>query len=258
MQTVNDGVVKYYLPVGEKQVFMNELLGRTIKMTFLDKIYCIGCGRLTKKSYAQGYCYPCLLHSPETSECIIHPEKCRAHEGISRDMQWSREHCLKDHIVYLADTTAVKVGVTRVSQVPVRWMDQGATHAIKIARTPNRFLAGEIEVELKAHFSDKTNWRNMLVNNSSSETNLLEEKKRIREKFPESHREYFIDEDEITHITYPVEDFPKKVTSLSFDKTPEISGLLSGIKGQYLIFADGRVLNIRKHNGYKMDFSIKN
>ncbi len=46
--------------------------------------------------------------------------------------------------------------------------------------------------------------------------------------------------------------YPEKVTSVGFDKHAEIEGCLAGIKGQYLIFDDNRVLNIRKHNGYRI------
>ncbi len=256
MKTENAGVVNYYLPVGDERIFMNELIGKGIKMVFLNEIHCIGCGRITSRSFAQGYCYPCLLNSPETSECIIHPEKCMAHEGVSRDMEWSREHCLQDHVVYLADTTGLKVGVTRLSQIPTRWMDQGATKAVRIARTPNRYLAGRIEVELKKIFADKTNWRNMLVNKNTGVIDLIEEKERAREVFPFEFRQYFDENSEITNITYPVDHYPVKVKPVSFDKMLEISGVLTGIKGQYMIFENGNVLNIRKHNGYMLSFQF--
>lgn len=252
MKTENAGVVNYYLPVGDERIFMNELIGKRIKLLFLNEIHCIGCGRLTKRSFAQGYCYPCLLNSPETSECIIHPEKCMAHEGISRDMEWSRKHCLQDHVVYLADTTGLKVGVTRHSQIPTRWIDQGATRAVRLARTPNRYLAGRIEVGLKKFFADRTNWRNMLVNKNAGVIDLSEEKEKARELFPSEFMQYFDENSEITNITYPVNKYPVKVKSVSFDKMPEISDVLKGIKGQYLIFENGNVLNIRKHNGYKL------
>ncbi len=256
MKTENAGIVNYYLPVGDERIFMNELIGKRIKLLFLNKIHCIGCGRLTKRSFAQGYCYSCLLNSPETSECIIHPEKCMAHEGISRDMEWSRGHCLQDHVVYLADTTGLKVGVTRHSQIPTRWIDQGATRAVRVARTPNRYLAGQIEVGLKKFFADKTNWRNMLTNKRTAEINLPEEKKKAKGFLPEEFEQFFEEENEITLITYPVDLYPEKVKALSFDKTPEISGIIKGIKGQYLIFENDLVLNIRKHNGYKLSITF--
>ncbi len=244
--------VSYSLPVGEEKVDMNSLIGKELSLEYLNEIFCIGCGRRTKKSFAQGYCYPCLLNSPETDKCILHPEMCQAHEGISRDMEWSKTRCLQDHFVYLSDTTGLKVGVTRATQVPTRWIDQGATRAIIIARAPNRFIAGTIEVFLKTHFADKTNWRNMLTNKQQTVPDLLKEKKRASGIMPEEFREYLIDDAKITSVNFPVREYPEKVTTLTFDKTPLINGVLKGIKGQYLIFDGGRVLNVRRHNGYKI------
>ncbi|MFO7923700.1 MAG: DUF2797 domain-containing protein [Bacteroidales bacterium] len=252
MKVLPGDPVSYFLPFGEEKADMNSLMGKEISFEFLNEIHCIGCGRKTSKSFAQGYCYPCLMNSPETDKCILHPELCRAQDGVSRDMEWSKNHCLQDHIVYLSDTTGLKVGVTRVSQVPTRWIDQGATRAVKIARTPNRFLAGTIEVFLKDHFRDKTNWRNMLTNKQESGPDLLKEKERAFMIMAEEFRQYLIDDNEITSVNFPVREYPLKVTTLSFDKTPVIRGNLQGIKGQYLMFDGGRVLNIRKHNGYKV------
>jgi len=252
MATSLEEVAIYSLSVGDDNIDMNSLMGKELSLEYLNEIYCIGCGRKTGKSFAQGYCYPCLMDSPETDPCILHPESCQAHNGISRDMEWSKTRCLQDHFVYLSDTTGLKVGVTRVSQIPTRWIDQGATRAIKLARTPNRYLAGSIEVFLKNHFKDKTNWRNMLTNNQAEYHDLLNEKERAHEALTEEFRKYFTDDNEITSVNFPVREYPSKVTSLSFDNTPEIRGILAGIKGQYLIFEGGRVLNIRKHNGYKI------
>ncbi len=242
--------VSYYLSLGPDIIHMNELLGKTIEFEFKGIIHCIRCGRVTKKSFAQGYCYPCFTTAPETSECVLRPELCRAHEGESRDMKWSEDHCLQDHFVYLAITSGLKVGVTRSSQIPTRWIDQGAWKAIRLAKTPNRFLAGEIEVTLKTQMSDKTNWRNMLTNNIDHEADLVKEKNTASGYLPEELALYLSPDDEITEINYPVFQYPEKVKSLSFDKLETIGGKLSGIKGQYLIFSDGSVLNIRKHNGY--------
>ena len=248
--------VTYYLPLGTDIIQMNELLDHSITFEYQGVIHCIKCGRVTRKSFAQGFCYPCFTTAPETSECILRPELCRAHEGESRDMKWSEDHCLQDHFVYLALSSGLKVGVTRSSQVPTRWIDQGAWKAIRLAKTPNRFLAGQIEVALKAAMNDKTNWRHMLTNQIESGINLLEEKSRASQILPEELSEYLSPNDEILEIRYPVREYPAKVKSLGFDKMEVISGKLSGIKGQYLIFSDGSVLNIRKHNGYLVNMEI--
>lgn len=257
MQTELRDEVNYILSLGTDSIEMNELIGKSISLKFMDAIHCIRCGRITRKSFAQGYCYPCFTTAPETSECVLRPELCLAHEGISRDMQWSEQHCLQDHFVYLALSSGLKVGVTRSSQIPTRWIDQGAWKAIRLARTPNRHLAGRIEVALKAHMSDKTNWRHMLTNKLAEDIDLVKEKEKAASYLDSELSQYVIPDNQVTEINYPVQQYPEKVKSIGFDRTKFIESVLSGIKGQYLLFKDGAVLNIRKHSGYlvAMDFS---
>lgn len=243
-------VVAYNLTLGGRNLYMNDLVGRKVRIEYLGEIHCIRCGRKTSRSFAQGYCYPCFTTAPETSECVLRPELCRAHEGISRDMTWSEGHCLQDHIVYLALASGLKVGVTRSSQVPVRWIDQGAWKAILLARTPNRYTAGLMEVNLKRHLSDKTNWRKMLTNEMDEHIDLEHEKRRAAGLLPDGLKEFVIPDDQIVEISYPVDAYPEKVKSLNLEKDREIDGTLTGIRGQYVIFTGGRVLNIRKHAGY--------
>jgi hypothetical protein len=250
--------VKYFLPVGETELPMNELIGQNIQLAFTGQINCISCGKRTKTSFGQGFCYNCLQTAPEASETVMRPELSKAHLGIARDMDWAREHDLIDHFVYLAVSGELKVGVTRHHQVPTRWIDQGADEAIILARTPNRHIAGVIEVYLKNFFSDKTNWRSMLQNKTDQKYNLPEEKENAFQLLPAELQQYLHPDSPIWHIKYPVANYPEKVSSVSFDKDPVISGILSGIKGQYLIFSDGRVLNIRKHNGYFLEISVNN
>ena len=241
--------VTYQLPMSDDLVDMNALIGKNLKLTFDGQINCIECGRQTKKSFGQGFCYPCFRDSPEASECILRPELCRAHEGEARDMAWAETHCLTEQVVYLARSSAVKVGITRNSQVPTRWIDQGASEAIVFARVPNRYTAGLVEVAMKSHLTDRTNWQRMLKN-EVCDADLVEKKRELTAEIAPEFRDYVTDDTEVCRISYPVEAFPTKVKSLSFDKLPEVEGCLAGIKGQYLIFDDGRVLNIRKHAGY--------
>jgi hypothetical protein len=241
--------VKYFLPVGSDEVPMNELLGKLIRMEFTGQINCISCGKQTKTSFGQGFCYNCLQTAPEASESVLRPELSKSHLGIARDMEWARKHDLIDHFVYLAASSDLKVGVTRHHQVPARWIDQGASSSVILAKTPNRHIAGIIEIWLKQFYTDKTNWREMLRNNLTP-YNLEEEKKKAIELLTSELKKYVTPETEITTIEYPVWQFPEKINSLSFDNKPVVEGTLSGIKGQYLLFDNGTVLNIRKHNGY--------
>ena len=249
MQTRLGDVAQYTLMLDGVPVDMNAKIGETIALRFDGIINCIACGRETKKSFGQGFCYPCFRDAPEASECIIRPELCRAHEGEARDMAWAEKHCLVEQIVYLARSSAVKVGITRASQMPTRWIDQGATDAIVFARVPNRYTAGLVEVALKEHLTDRTNWQRMLKN-EVIDADLVATKASLVGTLEPELRQYVDCDDTVCAINYPVERYPEKVKSVSFDKQPEIEGCLAGIKGQYLIFDDNRVLNIRKHNGY--------
>lgn len=247
--------VYYHLRVGSSELDMNALLGKSIRIEYSGKINCIYCGRSTRKSFAQGYCYPCFVSLPQTDVCILHPEKCEAHLGISRDMSWAENNCLADHIVYLALTPGLKVGVTRVSQIPTRWIDQGAWEAIILARTPNRVTAGRIEVFLKGHLSDKTNWRKMLSGERNNMIDLRKEKGHFAALLPGELSGYVVDEDKVYELSYPVVEYPQKIKSLNLDNTSVVEGVLSGIKGQYLLFKSSEVLNIRKHGGYYIELS---
>ena len=246
----------YHLRLGETAVPMNDLVGSALTITFRDKINCIHCGKVTKKSYAQGFCYPCFKTAPEADPAIIKPELDQSHLGISRDMEWARENALTDHFVYLALASGVKVGVTRAANLPHRWIDQGAIRAIRLAKTPYRQLAGLIEVALKANFADKTNWRKMLTGDVEGDVDLAALKREAIALLPEELAGYRTDDDTLTTIDYPVLHYPSKVTSLGLDKNPVIEGTLTGIKGQYLYLDEGRVFNIRKHNGYLVNLKV--
>ncbi len=246
--------VQYHLPMGEQRLDMNQWIGKHIKFSFNGDIFCLDCGVKTNKSFNQGFCYPCFKSSPMSAECIIKPELCRAHLGEGRDMEWEREHHLQDHYVYLAVSSGVKVGITRDTQVPTRWIDQGASYAVPIAKTPNRYLCGVIEVSLKEYLSDRTAWQRMLKN-EIAHVDLAAKRDEIVKLIPEECQEYVLKDEEILNIEFPVNEYPTKVKSLSFDKTPVIEGRLVGIKGQYLLFEGGQVLNMRKHQAYVLKFS---
>lgn len=249
MRTEQANPVKYYLHPGDAGICMNDLLGKTVKIEYSGQINCISCGKQTKTSFGQGFCYNCLQTAPEASESVMRPELSKSHFGIARDMEWAEQHDLIEHFVYLAASSDLKVGVTRHHQVPTRWIDQGASSAVIIARTPNRHIAGIIEVWLKQYFTDKTNWREMLRNNLTS-FNLPEEKEKAIGLLTPELKKYAEPGYEITTIDYPVLEYPNKISSISLDNVPVLEEVLTGIKGQYLLFGNGTVLNIRKHNGY--------
>jgi hypothetical protein len=256
MSVLEEATIQYDL-VLDHTLRMNEFLGKTIHLKWNGQIACVSCGKLTKKSFGDGFCYSCFISAPEATECTLRPELCRAHLGEGRDPEWEERNHNTPHIVYLAASNTVKVGVTRISQVPIRWIDQGASAAIRLAQTPNRYEAGKLEVALKAFFTDKTNWQRMLKNEVDQTIDLIDEKWTLHDQLPQDLTRYFTDDDEVVELNYPVLNYPSKVKSVSFEKTELISGKLVGMKGQYLLFENGEVLNIRKHTGYFIGFSVE-
>lgn len=256
MRTVQGDPVQYYAGTSEGELNINELIGRSVSISFEGIVHCVVCGRKIKKTFAQGSCYDCFRNAPENSECIIRPELCLAHEGKGRDPEWEMIHHNRPHFVYLALSSAVKVGVTREDQIPTRWIDQGASEGLILAECPNRFNAGELEVYLKDYFTDRTNWQRMLKN-QVAEISLSEVKKELLSKLPDRFRFWVTEDTDPTVIHYPVEKYPDKVKSQNLNKVALLQGLLSGIKGQYLIFEDGRVINMRAHSGYQIQLNVE-
>jgi hypothetical protein len=255
MESDHTEPVNYYFTKPEPGFRVNDLIGKNISIQYKDRINCIRCGTEIKTSFAQGYCYPCFISSPETEDCVLHPELCQAHLGIARDIEFAKHHCLIDHYVYMAISGGLKVGVTRNTQKPFRWIDQGASKAIIIAQTPNRFLAGSIEVFLKKYYQDKTNWRKMLSSESFSNIDLIHEKKAALNQMHPDFKKFSYSDDSLTELVYPVIQYPLKIVSVNFDKKPQVAGILKGIRGQYMIFDTGEVINIRKHGGYLVEIT---
>lgn len=275
-----DKGVDYQLLVGEQLLPLNELIGRRLILEYLGAIHCCHCGRKTKKSFSQGYCYPCFRKLPQCDSCIMSPEKCHYHQGTCRDAQWGEQFCMTDHVVYLANSSGLKVGITRATQIPTRWIDQGASQAMPIIRVATRQQSGLLEVLFKEFINDRTNWRAMLkgpaepldlqkmagelVDMNASRMTALQDEYGLQAIQPLVGDAYSVASDEgksadslpeVLSLSYPVDTYPVKVISQSFDKKPVIEGTLQGIKGQYLILDTG-VLNIRKHTSYQVSVSV--
>lgn len=247
-----DNTIEYFLPLGEAEVALNKLVGKTIKLEFSGNIYCLDSGKKIKKSYGQGYSWESFNTLARCDSCIFQPELCHYSQGTCREPKWGQEHCLRPHIIYLANSSDLKVGITRQTQVPVRWIDQGASFALPILEVKDRLTSGLIEVEIAKRFGDKTNWRKMLKGDIS-EIDLLAKREVVLTEFAELIRKYDakILAPKVYAFNYPVEQYPQKISSLSLSKRPIIEGKLLGIKGQYLIFDCG-VINIRKHQGHEV------
>jgi hypothetical protein len=257
MTALADLPVRYALMLGGEVVNLSALVGKNLNLQFTGKINCLNCGKNTKKSYSQGFCFPCTIKLAECDLCILKPETCHYDKGTCREPSWGEEHCLKPHVVYLANSSGLKVGITRKTQVPFRWIDQGATQALPILEVKNRLASGQVEMLFKKHIADKTDWRKML----KGEPIRLELQK-VRDTLLAQVQEEL---EKIEHVVldgpeyefkYPVESYPEKVSSFNLDKAPKIQGRLLGIKGQYLIFDTG-VFNVRSHSGYEITLEVE-
>jgi hypothetical protein len=254
MQSELGNPIQYYLVFENSFLNLNQLLGKKFEIEF-QGYQCLNCGK-AKKIFRQGFCYDCFMSSPAVGDWIMKPELSTAHLDIEdRDLQYEKRVQLQPHVVYLALSSEVKVGVTRKTQVPTRWIDQGAVQAIPIVEVPNRYLAGITEVALKNHFADKTNWQKMLKNEVPN-MDLITERNKVFDLLPKEVKDYFPKDEKIIQLNFPVLQYPAKVTSLNLDKTPNFSGTLTGIKGQYLLFEDGTVFNVRTYEGYVVKMSL--
>ena len=259
-----ESTVQYELPLSDQRIALNPLLGKAIKLTFTGNVRCVHCSRTIKKSFNQGYCYPCFISLAQCDMCIMKPETCHYEAGTCREPSWGEAFCFKPHIVYLANSSGIKVGITRQTQIPTRWIDQGAVQALPIFKVQSRYMAGLIEIAIAKHVSDKTSWQQMLKNHvdpldladkrdelvSKCDVELTE----IIKRFGLQAIEFLVDESSVD-ICFPVDTYPVKIKSFNLDKNPEVSGILQGVKGQYLLL-DAGVINIRKFSGYEVEFAF--
>ncbi len=253
------GNVEYHLPIGTQSIPLNDLIGKQLSLHYNGNINCSHCGRKTKKSYSQGHCYPCMQKLAQCDMCIMKPETCHHHLGTCRDPEWGEQNCMVPHYVYLANSSGLKVGITRHTQIPTRWIDQGAVQALPIFKVKSRIVSGLVETALTEFIADKTNWR-LMLKGIPTEIDLIEKAKELKPQIAEklanitlNYGEDAIEslESSIVDIRFPVDQYLEKIGSFNFDKTPIVSGVLLGIKGQYLIFDNG-VINIRKFTSYQI------
>lgn len=258
MKTTWQTPVEYALDFESGTVSLNQYIGRAVRLTHTGLITCQNCHQKTKKSYQQGYCFMCMQRLAACDICMVKPEKCHFHLGTCREPQWGEQHCFIDHVIYLSKTSDLKVGITRHYHMMTRWIDQGATEAVIVAKVNTRRVAGLLEIMLAETLSDKTNWRKMLKNESTpvdwpvvkkqAQQMITAQIDALKQTVPGAIISLDAS-DKVFNIQYPWQGTLNKISSFNFDKHPEVSGTLLGIKGQYLIFDTG-VLNVRKYSGY--------
>jgi hypothetical protein len=258
--------VNYELVLDDQLIALNSCIGSHVEFIFNNKIACIHCGRSTNKSFSQGYCYPCFKSLARCDLCIVSPEKCHYHLGTCREPEWAQNFCMQDHYVYLANSSGVKVGITRGTQIPTRWIDQGAIQALPIYRVTTRLQAGLVETAFKSHVADKTNWRSLLKGEPERldlAALAVDLKARVAADIMALQNEHGLqsisdcEAAEPVDIQFPVLEYPQKIVSHNFDKEPTVAGTLWGIKGQYLLLDTG-VINMRKFGGYQISASLSN
>ncbi len=247
--------VHYELNLDNNLYPLNLHIGKPVRLTWTGSITCIECGRKTRKSYDQGYCFVCSRDLPENAMCSVRPELCVHETGNEADREFWRTHCNIDHYIYLSLTSGVKVGITRHYNIPDRWIDQGAVKGLIIAKVPERVLSGQIEVAIAKDFADKTNWRKMLKGDVE-DVDLRVTREQALQFIPEDLQKFAVGDGEVMELVYPIESVPEKITSHNLDKVPEFTDRLTGIKGQYLIF-ETRVINLRKYSGYHVEFDFQ-
>ena len=253
MRATHADPVRYALPIGDGTVAVNDLLGRRIALAFTGEIVCVHCGRRTRTSFGQGHCWPCFRALASCDGCIVRPELCHHHLGTCREPAWGEAHCFVPHTVYLANSSGLKVGITRGTSAVGRWIDQGAAQGLAIRSVASRLESGEVEVALKTLVSDRTDWRRLLrgdadpVDLPAAAADLLARVEANRAERPLPGVP--LPDATPVDIRYPVLAYPAKVRGLDPLKAPRVEGTLLGVKGQYLIFDVG-VINVRKHAGW--------
>jgi len=235
---------------------LNPLIGSEITLRASGEIRCVHCGRKTSKSFGDGSCFPCFRRLPQNDICIVKPELCHYHkeDDPCRDPAWGEEHCMIDHVLYAAVSSGFKIGITRHTQIPTRWIDQGASYAQELVRLPDRLAVGRLEKALSASFSDRTGWQKMLKN-QAPEIDLDAAIDAVLGQMPHDQRGAVIEERRSWRFSYPVLVWPLRVRSVQLAKTAELSGRLTGIRGQYLMIGED-VLNVRRHSGYEVELSF--
>lgn len=258
-----EGKAYYALRLDDNVLPLNGLLGKTVRLIWAGAIRCVHCHRPTNKSFAQGHCYPCFKRLASCDTCIMSPERCHYAQGTCREPAWGEQHCMAPHLIYLANSSALKVGITKPSQLPTRWLDQGATQAVPILDVNSRLQSGLVEDTLRSVLSDRTSWQAMLKG-EAAELDLASTRSTVLAQFKQElnalraewgNEALRVRKDIPRRFHYPVLAYPKKVKSFNLDRQPIIEGQLMGMKGQYLIL-DAGVINLRKYSGYHVSFSV--
>lgn len=252
-----EGTARYYLDAGDFPLAVDQFLGKTIRISATGRKVCNGCQQDVPSLFRMGYCTPCFYSHPAAGASLVSPEKSTAHLGIEdRNLEYEKALQLQPHVVYLAHTGAVKVGVTRAHQKETRWLDQGADEALVVAVTTNRYEAGLLEVHLKQFFPDKTQWQSMVTGKRAPSLHWPDERQKALQTFAPEWQPWVQPDAQPWNVHYPVLHYPQKATARGLDRTPSWEAKLTGIRGQYLLFDDQSVFNVRGHEGHEVRMQL--
>jgi hypothetical protein len=253
----------YVMSLENQAIDMNALIGSNIEICFTGHITCCHCGVETRRSYGGGHCYACFKTLASCDLCVVSPDRCHFFEGTCREPDWGESFCMQPHLVYLANSAGLKVGITKPSQVPVRWLDQGASQALIILRTATRQQAGLVEAALAQTVRDRTDWRALVagearaVDLDAARGQLARQASAaltaLDRRYPGALQPA---DDEVARVfSYPVSRYPRQFERFTLDTAATVRGRLVGIKGQYLLFDTG-VFNVRQHTSYHVQLSV--
>ncbi|RKD87030.1 DUF2797 domain-containing protein [Kushneria marisflavi] len=258
------GRAHYHLRLGEHVEPLNVWLGHDITLCFAGRIVCVNCQQPTRKSFGQGHCYACFRRLARCDTCMMAPERCHYFQGTCREPEWGERHCFAPHVVYLASSSGAKVGITKPSQMPTRWLDQGAVQALPILSVASRRQSGMVEALFRNEISDRTHWQRMLKG-ETADVDLISLRDdlmmrlapgiaSLRAQFGEDNIRAY-DEQTVARFDYPVLAWPERVSAFNLERTPQVEGRLMGMKGQYLMLDTG-VINLRKYTGYQVSMTL--
>ncbi|MGI9326520.1 MAG: DUF2797 domain-containing protein [Pseudomonadales bacterium] len=240
------------LLVGETAINLRSRIGQRMRFTYAGKIHCCHCGRISKRSFSQGYCYPCFKKLARCDLCIMSPTRCHFDAGTCREPEWAQGFCFAPHSVYLANSSGLKVGITGSGREPTRWVDQGAAQALVLLHCATRQLAGTLEAALAEHISDRTHWRKLLSGDAPALDlpDLADQALKRLGALPEGAQAVI---PRPIEINYPISRYGP-VKTINLEKSPLFESTLLGVKGQYLLFEDG-VLNVRRHTAFAVSYA---
>ena len=244
-------VVEYALLLDEQRISLSAQVGQSIRLKFLGQSTCGNCHVSVNKLEGGGYCKNCFFSLARCDRCFVSPERCHFAQGTCREPQWGESYCMQPHVVYLANSSGPKVGITRADRNFYRWLSQGAVQGMVIAHAKTRRDAGLLEVAIKSKVSDKTNWRRM-VSMQPQNLDLLQLARQLQSAIELPEGTQWVSAMIGHDLAYPIQSHAPAQRLIISETNPELLDNLHGIKGQYLLLSQG-AFNVAAHGGMTVE-----